>query len=274
MGKNHKKILLVRSKFTKRAWLTDVVGNRLTPKFKIVRKINLGRFVTLYTTKGTIIYHRHIPQLLYNGVGLNINSYIPRIEKLAKNIYVIKFNYNKSDLFDGNGNKLFEYGFENVINTNNNVIIVRKDGLWGMIDEDLNWIVKPSFSALSEFDVKGYCIVGLEQNSKIAVIDKSGNYILKPVCYQAAHFCNSDLLIVSNNGKHGVINLKGDVLVPAEFDLIVLKHGYFIVQENAKYGIVDLQGNIIVQCICSAINEEQDRFIIHTPIQVLELAFN
>ena len=273
MGKNRKKILLVRSKYTKKAWLTNMVGKRITPKFKIIRKINLGKFVTLYTTKGVFIYHRHVLELLYTGTDVTIQSNIPKIEKLTENIYVIKFNCTKSCLFDSNGNKLYDYDFENAINTNADVIIVRRNGLWGVIDKKLNWVVEPSFSAVSEFNSQGYCIVGLDRNTKIAIIDKLGNYILEPVSYQAAHFCTPDLLIVSRMGKHGVINLKADVIVPAEFDLVVLKHGYIIVQVDGKYGIADIQGNVIIPCICSTVNEQQDKFIIHTPEQVLELEF-
>ena len=272
MGRSHKKILLERSKYTNKAWLTNADGKRITKKFKINTKASIGRFVILETSKGIIVYHRHQQDILYNG--LRSKSRFVYVNKIRENIYVLRLGVSDYYLYNEQGELLCRDRLDNVMPTNSGLIAIRMNSLWGFLGVDQRWVFEPKFHTISEFYENGYCIVGIDLSTKIAVIDKLGNFVLEPLCYQAARFIKTDLLIVTNQGKHGIINLNGELIVSPEYDSITLKHNFFIVQRGNKSGIIDIEGRQIFECIYSSIEDREDRFIIHTKNEVLEFSFN
>ena len=255
MGKSHKKISLERSKYTNKAWLADSEGKRITKKFKINTKASIGKFVVLETSKGTIVYHRHQQDIIYNGLRLESKSPLVNVNKITENIYVLRRGIYDYYLYNAAGELLCRDRLDNVIPTNSELIAIRMCGLWGFLGADEKWVVEPKFHTISEFYKNDYCVVGMDLGTKIAVIDKLGNFVLEPVYYQAARFIKTDLLIVTNQGKHGVMNLNGELIVSLEYDTITLKHDFFIVQKGNKFGIIDIEGRKILECIYSSIEE-------------------
>lgn len=274
MGRSHKKISLERSKYTNKAWLTDGEGKRITKRFKINTKTSIGKFVVLETSKGTIVYHRHQQDILYNGLGSKSKLLSVYVNKVAKNIYVVRKGLYDYWLYNAEGELMCGDRLDNVIPTSSGLIAVRKNGLWGFWGDDGKWVFEPKFHTISEFYENGYCIVGIALGTKIDIIDKLGNFVLEPLCYQAARFIKTDLLIVTNQGRHGVINLNGEQIVSPEYDTITFKHNFFIVQKGNKFGIIDTEGQQIFECIYSSIEEKDGGFVIHTKNEAIELSFN
>ena len=66
--------------------------------------------------------------------------------------------------------------------------------------------------------------------------DSSNNFVIKPVYKQANVFHPDGLALVSNDKeKSGLINLKGDVVVPLEYDLITgPKEGIYLAKQYGE----------------------------------------
>ena len=65
----------------------------------------------------------------------------------------------------------------------------------------------------------------------------------------------TNLVRITKNGKHGLADSKGKIILPARYDNIVLKRHVFLVTEKQKKGIVGFNGGIIVPVVYDSIAE-------------------
>jgi hypothetical protein len=98
--------------------------------------------------------------------------------------------------------------------------IVVKNGNYGVIDENNNFLIQPDFKSIEE--------EYLGENLKLFIIkDKYNNYglsglsqiILQPA-YDSISRVESDYFLLRNNGKLGIANVNGDIIVPVAQDQI------------------------------------------------------
>lgn len=142
---------------------------------------------------------------------------------------------------------------------------------WGMIDTVGENVIPFEFYELGDFvdgvapakiygkgfiDEKGKEIFSYHNQGDIIIyesrllkefgimsIDKTQITELQYGCMPKFH---NDRAIVSKYNNWGVINKRGEVLVPFEYDELSLTHNNtFIVKKNRKYGIIDETGNIL-----------------------------
>ena len=89
---------------------------------------------------------------------------------------------------------------------------------------------------------KQYGKTGFKRNCKIVI----------PAIYESASYFHEGYAVVRLNGFSGVINSKGDMIIPNRYDDITHLFGkYFCVRINAEdnwnCGIIDIEGNSIVE---------------------------
>ena len=87
---------------------------------------------------------------------------------------------------------------------------VFKNGKWGLIDKTGQYIVKPRFDDIEDFH-EGLAVVKLKK--KMGFIDKNGKIVIKPRFNEASYF-REGLAAVKVNGKWGFVNKTGSVLTP------------------------------------------------------------
>ena len=83
------------------------------------------------------------------------------------------------------------------------------------------------------------------QNYKMGVIDKDGHWIISPLFDDLKGF-EGGFSIFEDQGKFGVINEEGKVIIEAKYDKISKNQNFFSLEENNKFGLADLKGNIIL----------------------------
>lgn len=130
----------------------------------------------------------------------------------------------------------------------------------GCINKNGKLIIPCIYEAIYYFyDNKNHCdsksrIVYAQLNDKYYVFDETGRDIL-PSGYtfddQFTHFSNNSdnyYFIVTKDGKYGVINERGQIILPASYDQIstTSDNSRLNVVSNGKYGILDFYGNIII----------------------------
>lgn len=143
-------------------------------------------------------------------------------------------------------------------------IYAKLNGEWGVIQTDENighWKISPSYDSITFFDINNYkCSL----NGKYGVIDEYENWIIKPEFQELTNYNDQEIIGAKFNEKWGFINLNGDWLIEPKFDaisnsedlwnFIIYQRGfgnndYCIVQYKEKWGFIDKNDKWIVEPI-------------------------
>ncbi len=116
-------------------------------------------------------------------------------------------------------------------------------GRFGFVDVNGEIAIKPQFVSGQSFH-SGLCAVE-GKNKKWGYIDPTGKNITG-FRFDLADDFVGDLAMVMVNGKAGIINKSGAYLISPKYDKIILLKNRFLFTENNKTGWCDLKGNIIV----------------------------
>lgn len=253
---------IVEGGFPKRNWIENSRGERISRKFDAYHEEKLDNYVRVSTNKHVIIFNMMSDKLLSEEKGFFSNIFVHRH---SKHVYSIK-DYSKTGrnitLYDDIGN-VIPIQVEDIGDVSNGMIYYQANGNYGFMDEKGNPVITPAWERVSSFHDNGKAIVTFKEFKRIAVIDKTGSYILPPCDYSRAEFVTSDLLRVYKDGFKGVIDITGKVIIPVGYDVITLKSGYFEVQRRDKHGLIDIKGNCIFECIYPEIIETEDKFVVH-----------
>lgn len=253
---------VVRSKISRKSWIEDSKGKRISFKFVLHTSEECDDFVTLRTSAGYYVYNKNSDTLI-----LHVSAYI-NVIKISDNAYGVMFYLKDrferryyARIYDSKGNLLIG-GLTSLRDMSNGLFAVNKEDKWGFMDEKLNIIIPYLWEAVTPFNEDGHAIVFFKEHKRMAVIDKKGSFVLSPSCYSNASFITKNLLLVKKEGKEGVINLKGEVIVPVIYYNVTLKDNFFIVSVNNKYGLIDINGNEIFECIYPEIIETDKKFVV------------
>jgi KWG leptospira repeat protein len=121
-------------------------------------------------------------------------------------------------------------------------------GLWGYIDTYGNMVIEPRFEVVGDFH-DGTSVVKvtpdeMQDSERYGIINKKGEYILKPYYSSVSNFYDDYALTYYNwTNEYWFLNRNGEeALGPFDFASI-FNHGRAIVQKNGQYYIIDKEGN-------------------------------
>ena len=90
----------------------------------------------------------------------------------------------------------------------------------------------------------GYCVM-TNKDGKFGLIDINGNWVVKPEYDELWNVCENGNRIVVNDGKHGVLDSCFKVLYPTEYFYIDVLSDGFVLTKDGKMWQVDLEGNVV-----------------------------
>ena len=90
----------------------------------------------------------------------------------------------------------------------------------------------------------GYCIM-TNADGDLGLIDKSGNWIVEPDYDEIWASHESGYRIIVKDGKHGVLDSRGNVIYSAEYGYVDVLSDGFILTKGGKKWQVDFDGNIV-----------------------------
>ena len=96
----------------------------------------------------------------------------------------------------------------------------------------------------------GLCSI-LGDNNRIGLIDKQGNWVVDPVYYQMVYDTKGFWLVQDREWNYGLLDAKGQVLLPIEYDNITIHHGdscIFVRRLDHLNQVLDFECNIINPC--------------------------
>lgn len=120
-------------------------------------------------------------------------------------------------------------------------IPAQENNMWGYIDSNGNWLIKPQYSWLEPFS-EGKALVGV--NDKTGYITKNAEFLYIGNLTDAFPFENG-MAVVENEKGTGAIDYKGDLFLSFEFDeLNYLKNNLILAEKEGLYGYFNKSGEL------------------------------
>jgi hypothetical protein len=105
-------------------------------------------------------------------------------------------------------------------------------------------VIEPKYDYVLLFE-NGFALVRL--NNKWGIIKQSGQFLFEPIAKRISLFDSNGLAEVIVEDKSGVINTKGDWVVPLKYSRVDIKSNFIAVtNSNNQTALLDLKGKIIV----------------------------
>jgi len=147
---------------------------------------------------------------------------------------------------DGNGKTAIPPKYEGLGYFSGGLAWARSGGVIGFINPEGEWVIKPQFATVRDFDAEsGLAMV--EKGGQWGYVDVSGNF--KQFKETEKTYVFSDgLAIGRKNGKVGFLNNKGEWAIPPQYDTArEFRKGYAAVQEGNKWGLMDKTGKWVIK---------------------------
>lgn len=120
-----------------------------------------------------------------------------------------------------------------------------REGTYGLIDLDGKETVLNS--VVDSFEILTDDLLMVRLNLKYGAVNKFGIDVLPPLYSSLIYDREAELLIVSSEGRRGIVNPEGRLILPVEFDNIrFFSDGVAWVQQYGKWGLVDAKGNRLI----------------------------
>lgn len=255
------KIKVKHGRFTKKSWVVNEKGKRISDKFHLYEEYKLGDFIRLKTSEGFYLYHKKTGQVI-----LSKENYPIQIFNITPNLVGVKCctAFEKHAMIYNLAGQQPSTTFDDFGVMQNGLIPVCIGGRWGFVNENLKIVISLLWQKVSNFNENGYAVVYFKDLKRLAVINKKGEYICSPCEGSYAEFITDDLLMLhTSKYKYGVITKEGKVIVKTVYDNINVRGDYIIVRNGKHYGLFDIEGNEIFECIYPEIIETDKKFIFH-----------
>lgn len=158
---------------------------------------------------------------------------------------------NKAALIDTKGNYVILPKYNQIETTSNNLYMVKKDNKYGYINQEDKVIIPVKFESLgglfiSQNNMEVNAIA--KYNSKWGIIDKKGNFVIKPE-FDSLVQIRPNQYKIGINGLYGIIDGSGKYLIEPKYEEILIG-GYFNnsnvnIKLNGKWGYIDNNWKIV-----------------------------
>ena len=153
---------------------------------------------------------------------------------------------NRYYLLNQNGKVVAEQKY--VSELKNSLAVFRDDeGKMGLLDESGIVHLKPRFFDLSSFSGKTFRAQEKEK-ALYGIVDSQGTWIVKPSFHYLGHFANGAAEYQDGENLVGLVDKTGTITVPARWQQIGYfnKYGVTVAKQNDKWGLINSKGNWLV----------------------------
>ena len=108
------------------------------------------------------------------------------------------------------------------------------EGVHGLKDKEGNIVLPAIYDSFISFNDAG--LAKVEKNKKFGFIDSDLNLVIPLVWDEARYACNfkPDVILVKKKGKWGILNAKGEVIIPVEYSEVSAYNGFLWVSNKIK----------------------------------------
>ncbi|WP_339628401.1 WG repeat-containing protein [uncultured Maribacter sp.] len=187
----------------------------------------------------------------------------------------IAIKEKKYGFIDTSGKIIIDLKYEDAFPFYQGYASVKENGKWNYIDENGTKVFSDSltFSYRPMIDNKAIFMIDsikAEKNKsmitengsrtfveflnktghiqlKEGLINTNGKIILNPIYDEISGYYQNGYMRVRNNGKTGIIDEQGKIVIPIEYeDISDLKDGLFLAKKSNKYGMINTKEEIVI----------------------------
>lgn len=137
------------------------------------------------------------------------------------------------------------------------VISFKKQDQWGFKNED-RLLIEPKYTDIDGIFLHGAMRVSIG-NNKQGYVNEDGFEFVSPEYKRVGVFSRHKIGVVEKeNGKKGVVNLAGKLVIPCEFDEVVLEDAFVLVKKGDYFGTYSVEGELLTNISFAYIREISD----------------
>ena len=140
-----------------------------------------------------------------------------RDEWKGRDIFRTDGNDGRHALFDFDGNMLLSPQDDDIFATDFGLLVVEREGRWGIATEDGQFIVPPEYRSIDGFDEYGWARANRGEDGPTVFFDRAGEVAFAPDVDCAESFYGG-LAAARRDGKWGTIDREGRTVLPFRFD--------------------------------------------------------
>lgn len=160
--------------------------------------------------------------------------------------FVTNFKNGNTGAINYKGNFLIPMRYYEIRKLSNGLYAIKENNKVGVTDKKGKILIYPKFKFVLSFTQK--LSVAVTENNMFIFLDKSGNETTPPLADYFEFI--GELAKVKLNGKYGVINSEGKLVIPAIFeDISINENGLIIVTNSNKKGLFNADGSRITDFI-------------------------
>lgn len=174
-----------------------------------------------------------------------INCQYQQVQHFSEGKAAVKKN-GKWGFIDRNGKRILPFQYGKVGNFKNGLFWSTTDGGNSYFDETGTMTIAGPFELAYDFE---YGVARIVEDRKFGLIDRDGNYIIRPKYIDINTFDENQLAIVrygSDRTRYGVINTAGEQIANNYNDIRPYAEGRAIVKVKDQYGYIDTKGKLII----------------------------
>jgi hypothetical protein len=188
---------------------------------------------------------------LINDKGEKLgNVTYDRVQAESEGLLAVK-NFEKYGYINERGELLIPYQYEDAKSFHQGLAAVKLKGKWGYINPKGEFVIEPKYAVAEDFQDGMALVHKKDQAEERDMIDKQGELIASLTFKSLGEFHDGVAVIENQNGDPGLINTRGQMVVPFEkyFKIIPDRNGYIRVDglgEGVKWGCIDPTGKILI----------------------------
>lgn len=138
-------------------------------------------------------------------------------------------------------NDIIPFKYQDIVITSESFFVVTENGKVGLLDNDGLQVIGKDYDSVEEL-VKGYFLAKMKNNDGVVskVFNRNGDIVFSVQKDVVSVFKeNANYFLFQENGKFGVVDLNGQVRLPANFDQLELSQGKLYYKLGMDVGVVE-----------------------------------
>ena len=177
----------------------------------------------------------------------------------TKSVYVTTLD-GKKGIVNYTGKEIIENKYVEISSLTekfeNGFIVKNNDGKLGVINYDGTIALEEKYDEIKH--IYGNSLYVVKENDTWKLTNAEGETFLEN-SFEDVKFIDGNNIVITNNGKYGVVTKEGTEKIPASYDKLVYTFGdYYIAKKDNKYGIVSIDNKTAVEFKYSFIKYESE----------------
>lgn len=178
-------------------------------------------------------------------------------EIFSEGFSAVKNEEGKWGYINKDGELVIPYHYEEANSFSNGLALIKTEGLYGYINKENNTVIPPTYTEAYPFSENLACV---KTDVGYGYINTDGSFAIQPQYELAFDFCEG--VAVIKNGKYGLIDASGAILIAPTFDRLIpiINNGLVKAEKNGKMGFINTAGQQKTEFIYTDLGDFSEGF--------------